>query len=511
MKKYVKIILSAILLAAATTAVSYYLFSQDNKNIFLASLNNNFSENKVKAGIVSHHLLVKDLIENFYNKISSDENITILLVSPDHYNNFFPTGKLYTQENSVLSLEHGISTQIPFIEKYFPNAEIISYVLNNNAKLSDFENFGEKLNSENKNSILIVSSDFSHNLSYAESQRSDKKSVEILKDLNLENIKDITTDCKTCMAVLYGFLGEDKENYKFNLIDNKILETSYIFGTFEPKEDLQILFTGDLMFDRGIRYYANKNGSNEFIFNEIYPVLANQDLVVSNLEGPITNNKSTSAGSAIGSTNNFIFTFDKSVAKTLYAENIRLVNLGNNHILNFGKAGLKSTENYLLESGVNFFGGPDSNRSIVKEVGNYKIAFISYNEFFGSAKLDEAETIAEIQNLKKDTDLIVVLPHWGVEYTTEPTEEIRDMAHQFINAGADLIIGTHPHVIQSIEDYNGKKIYYSLGNFVFDQYFGENVRNGLGLILKINPKTKALKFEELSFYLQSNGQTILKK
>lgn len=511
MKKYVKIILSTILLAAATTAVGYYLFSRDDQNNFLASLNNNFSENKIKAGIVSHHLLVKDSIENFYNKISSDENITIFLVSPDHYNHFFPTGKLYTQENSVLSLEHGISTQILFIEKYFPNAKIISYVLNNNAKLSDFENFGKELNSQNKNSLLIVSSDFSHNLSYVESQKADKKSVEALKNLNLENIKNITSDCKTCMAVLSGFLGEDKEKYKFNLIDNKILETSYIFGIFEPaKEDLQILFTGDLMFDRGIRYYAKKNGANEFIFDQIYPILANQDLVVSNLEGPITDNYSVSSGTAIGSTNNFIFTFDKSVAETLYAENIKLVNLGNNHILNFGKSGLKSTENYLSEAKVEFFGAPDSNRSIIKKVGDLEIAFVSYNEFFGSAKLDEAKTIAEIQKLKSETDFIIVLPHWGIEYTTEPTQEIRDMAHQFINAGADSIIGTHPHVVQSIEDYNGKKIYYSLGNFIFDQYFEENVRNGLGVILKINPETKSLKFEELNFYLQSGGQTILK-
>jgi poly-gamma-glutamate synthesis protein (capsule biosynthesis protein) len=570
MKKYVKIILLIILLTAATTAVSYLLFYKKieitnvfKQDTFLASLYNNkdfyesvFSKlsktekTETQAGIVSHHLLASDLIAEFYNKISSDKDLTIFLISPDHYNHFFlPETLAYTSDatwntpyreilaekntinsltkkgiavldNSTVGLEHGIYIQIPFIKNFFPNAKIVPLVLNNNANLSDFEEFGKKLNSLNKNSILIVSSDFSHNLSYQEAQVADKKSVEALKNLNLENIKNITNDCKQCMAVLSGFLGEDKNNYKFSLQDNKNSfdisgedknsVTSYVSGIFIPKKDLQILFTGDLMFDRGIRYYADKIGSNEFIFNEIYPILANQDLVVSNLEGPITDNKSMSSGSAVGSANNYIFTFDKSVAKTLYSENIKLVNLGNNHILNFGKTGLASTERYLKEAGVDFFGGPDDDRSIIKKVGDFKIGFISYNEFFGSANLDEAQTIAEIQNLKNKTDLIIVLPHWGIEYTTEPTQEIRDIAHQFINAGADLIIGSHPHVIQSIEDYNGKKIYYSLGNFIFDQYFQENVRNGLGVIVKIDPKTKFLKFEELSFYLQTGGQTVLK-
>ncbi len=572
MRKYVKIILLTILLTAVATAVGYLLFYKNveitgfnlNQNTFLASLYNNkdFYENiflKLKniekietpAGIVSHHLLASDLIAEFYNKISSDKDLTIFLVSPNHYNHFFlPKTLAYTSDaiwntpyqellpnkniinfltkrhfteldNAKIGLEHGIYTQIPFIKNFFPNAKIVPLILNNNISLSDFEEFGKELNSLNKNSLLIVSSDFSHNLSYADAQVADKKSVENIKNISLENIKNITNDCAQCMAVLSGFLEKNKENYKFNLIDNKNSfdisgedknsVTSYVSGFFSEKKDLQILFVGDLMFDRGIRYYADKNGSNEFIFNEIYPILANQDIVVANLEGPITENRSISAGSIIGSPNNYVFTFDKSVAQTLYNENIKLVNLGNNHILNFGKAGLKSTENYLTESKVEFFGAPDSNRSIIKKFGEIKIGFVSYNEFFGSVNLDEAQTIAEIQNLRDKTDLIIVLPHWGIEYTTEPPQAIRDIAHQFINAGADLVIGSHPHVIQSIEEYKNKKIYYSLGNFIFDQYFEESVRNGLGVILKIDLKTKLLKFEELSFYLQTGGQTILKK
>jgi poly-gamma-glutamate synthesis protein (capsule biosynthesis protein) len=71
-----------------------------------------------------------------------------------------------------------------------------------------------------------------------------------------------------------------------------------------------------------------------------------------------------------------------------------------------------------------------------------------------------------------------------------------------------LVVGAHPHIIQPVEDYKGKKIYYSLGNFVFDQYFSQGVRRGLGVLIKINQKTKKFEFEEKNFYLAMNGQTV---
>lgn len=279
----------------------------------------------------------------------------------------------------------------------------------------------------------------------------------------------------------------------------------------QKKKDIQILFVGDLMFDRGIRYYAQKNGGNEFIFDKIYPLLTNNDLVIANLEGPITNKKSISSGTYPGSTNNYFFTFDPSVAETLYKENIRLVNLGNNHILNFGWPGLKSTEKHLSQAGVEYFGAPEGEKSIIKEIDGAKIAFVSYNEFYGINEIEKQAALDEIKKIKPESDIVVVFSHWGVEYIFEPVDATKNLAHQFIDAGADLIIGSHPHVIQPMEEYSGKRIYYSLGNFVFDQYFSEDVRNGLGVIVKINPETKKLNFEEVNFYLQSNGQTILVK
>lgn len=264
----------------------------------------------------------------------------------------------------------------------------------------------------------------------------------------------------------------------------------------------EILFVGDLMFDRGIRYYAEKNGGNDFIFSKISDFLKSNDLVVANLEGTITKNQSVSAGTAPGSTNNYYFTFDPSVAKTLYDNNIKMVSLGNNHILNFGEAGLVETKKYLDIAKVGYFGAPDYPKSTQATINGIKITFINYNEFADS------NTIEDIKKARNFSDIIIVYAHWGVEYQKNPTEGQINLAHQFIDEGADLVIGSHPHVIQTTEVYKNKKIYYSLGNFIFDQYFSEDVRNGMGVVVKISANKK-LSFTEYNFYLASQGQTIL--
>jgi len=284
---------------------------------------------------------------------------------------------------------------------------------------------------------------------------------------------------------------------------------SYFSKYEEPAQEIKILFLGDLMFDRGIRQSAQKNG-NSFIFEKIHSFLKEQDLAMANLEGPITDEESVSVNSKIGSENNYIFTFPTDLAKTLFDENIKIVNLGNNHIFNFGQAGLESTKKYLEAAGVGYFG--QNINQLSREISGVKIAFINYNQFSGKDAGSSAAN--DIKEAKAKADIVVLFAHWGEEYYgeeyyKEPPAYVSEIAREFIDAGADLIIGSHSHTVQKSEVYGGKKIYYSLGNFVFDQYFSSQTRQGLGVVLKINPKTKEIKFEEKRFYLESNGQTIL--
>jgi poly-gamma-glutamate synthesis protein (capsule biosynthesis protein) len=304
----------------------------------------------------------------------------------------------------------------------------------------------------------------------------------------------ITTAVITAVVYFSIFF---KQN--ISVYENNILE----------KPQIKVLFVGDLMFDRGIRYFAEKNSGNEFIFKKIENLLLKNNLVIANLEGPITENMSVSYGTIPESPNNYIFTFEPNLANTLFNENIRIVNLGNNHILNFRQKGVLSTKNYLDKANVDYFGEPGGSRSISTEILGTKITFISYNEF--SAIPNEPDSVVdEIQKAKKFSDIIIIYCHWGIEYKNKASAQQIELAHKFIDRGADVVIGSHPHVIQNSEEYKEKKIYYSLGNFIFDQYFNENVRNGLGVRLNINPENKQISFEEFNFYLNSNGQTVLK-
>jgi poly-gamma-glutamate synthesis protein (capsule biosynthesis protein) len=271
----------------------------------------------------------------------------------------------------------------------------------------------------------------------------------------------------------------------------------------QEEKEIKLLFTGDLMFDRYIRSVANQRG-NDYIFGNLKPLFLEQDLVITNLEGPITNNPSISLGTPMGTAQNLTFTFDPSLTKTLVEHNINLVNLGNNHILNFGEAGFKSTLKELEKQNIEFFYQINQqNQTNIQNFSGLKIGFVNYNQFLGTKE----EAVNQIKNLRNQVDLLIVYTHWGSEYRTVSSSSIQNTAHLFIDSGTDLIIGSHPHVIQQSEVYKGKKIYYSLGNFIFDQYFQKNTMQGLMIKVKIDPKTKDLSFEEIQIEILRDGRT----
>lgn len=290
------------------------------------------------------------------------------------------------------------------------------------------------------------------------------------------------------------------------------------------KSDLiNLVFAGDMNFDRYIRYQALKKGGYHFIFDDVRELFRSADLVVANLEGPITRHQSISMGTEVGSKNNFVFTFPPETAGVLAKENIRLVNLGNNHIFNFGADGVAQTKTFLAESGVNYFGHLAVEQSssaveqdfadeiYVQDFAGFKILFVNYNQFIGTdvegllakiramtraAAATTTEAGAATAAKKERADLVVLYAHWGNEYQPVAGKTIQDLAHRFVDAGVDLVIGSHPHVVQQSEIYHGKKIYYSLGNFIFDQYFSEGTRRGLVVAVQINPESGEMKFKE---------------
>ena len=239
---------------------------------------------------------------------------------------------------------------------------------------------------------------------------------------------------------------------------------------------------GDIMLGRYVETLMNRNG-DDYAFSAIKSHLQNFDIVMANLEGPImTNHRQT----ADFTTN---FSFKPETANTLKRNGINLVTIANNHLLDKGPMGYTQTQEYLDQAGIAHFGHPkqvDDQYVLYKEINGYQLAFLGFHN--ATTSLDNEKVIAQIKKIETDdtVDLIIVNIHWGIEYKPINNVAQQQLAHQMIDAGADAIIGHHPHVVQNIEVYKDKAIFYSLGNLVFDQYFSKETQEGLTLKIKIS-------------------------
>ncbi len=269
-----------------------------------------------------------------------------------------------------------------------------------------------------------------------------------------------------------------------------------------PLAEVHIFAAGDMLFDREIRTDIEKYGE-DYPFVCMDSLIQTADLAVANLEGPITASTSRSVGSAVGSTNNYYFTFPLTTGALLARHHISAVDIGNNHILNFGMNGLASTQKNLTDAGVGYFGGvKDNEAKYTITTHGVPLVFLGYNEFGGSSPEAVAQLIAqEVQSGYR----VIVYTHWGDEYI-DSSERLRPTATLFAEAGASAVIGSHPHVVLGHEYIDDTLVYYSLGNFIFDQYFDETVDHGLSLILTV-PRQGRVTAEEHPVTLIRGGQT----
>ncbi|MEA3322967.1 MAG: CapA family protein [Patescibacteria group bacterium] len=279
-------------------------------------------------------------------------------------------------------------------------------------------------------------------------------------------------------------------------------------NNFKDQWPVKILFGGDMMFDRYIRRIAQQKGY-EYSMADLKELFDASDCVIANLEGPVTENESVSMGSEIGSPDNFKFTFDPAIVNILKDYNMCLTNIGNNHIGNFGLEGIAVTKKFLEDGGMHYIGDTglsDEKRYFVEEINGVKLGFVNYNEFTtGSLE----HVLEDIKNIKQESDFVIAYTHWGTEYNTLSSERDQGIAHKLVDAGVDLIIGSHPHVVQESEVYKGKTIYYSLGNLVFDQYFSEETKRGSLVQATFDVSRDTITFEEHEVKLTPSGNTLL--
>lgn len=292
-----------------------------------------------------------------------------------------------------------------------------------------------------------------------------------------------------------------------NLVNNSIKRTQDILSTNEliisnlskPESDsIKILFVGDIMLARSIGQ-SIKYGNDPFV--NVKNKFKDYDIIVGNLETTIAN-----LNTGYSASKGYNFKAPIESAKNLADSGIDIVSLANNHSMDYGEDALLETIHLLNNNGVGSFGAgktfTDAYKPFYVKYKNIKIAFIGLNNIErwvtdindyhgGSAYFDETLVRKSLKDAQDNSDLQIVFPHWGEEYTTLVNADQKKWARFFIDNGADLVVGSHPHVVQTYETYKDKFIYYSLGNFVFDGMKGIYLADK-GSMLEVNIVNKEI-------------------
>ncbi|MEA4899878.1 MAG: CapA family protein [Christensenellaceae bacterium] len=204
-------------------------------------------------------------------------------------------------------------------------------------------------------------------------------------------------------------------------------------------------------FDRA---FERLSGDYAYYFREVAELFAEDDLTIANLEGALTQRKKFRKGEI------FVFRGDPEYAKILSAGGIDAVTLANNHAIDFLEGGLRDTREALDSEGIAHFGFDDT---AIVEVKGVKIGLCGFTTWRSDFK--QIERV--VGDLAASCDLVIASFHWGEENVGKATKRQVKLGRFAIDAGADLVLGHHPHVVGGIETYKGKRIVYSLANFCF--------------------------------------------
>ncbi len=250
------------------------------------------------------------------------------------------------------------------------------------------------------------------------------------------------------------------------------------------KRAITLQFVGDIMLDRNVAKVMGKTGLDavlgELGGNE--KRLFTADLLIGNLEGPFAEKRITT-------TKEIAFRFDPALADQLKQYHFDIVSLANNHTLDMGRANMAYTKAVLDKAGIAYFGEQyNENVNLTYITGDdkkvpEKIAFVGFQNV--DQAFSEKNVLNIIAEAKKLTPNVIVYMHWGVEYKRLSNQKQRDLAHKMIDQGAIAVMGAHPHVVQEIEVYKNRPIVYSMGNFIFDQYFSKDTQEGLSVSLTL--------------------------
>ncbi len=277
----------------------------------------------------------------------------------------------------------------------------------------------------------------------------------------------------------------------------KFLTAFFFFasaGSFcRADEKVSILLTGDVYLGGHAEGFLIEDPQYPYL--EVRDVLEKADVVIGNLESPLTYSEE------IFMEKTFNLKASTGVIHSLKAGGFSALSLANNHIMDFGWKGLRDTIKTLDKYGIKHAGAgrnlTEARTPAVIETGSISIAFLAYNNTYplefnakaespGAARGKAEYFRKDISEASRENDLVIVSFHWSGEHVKEPRQYQESFGRIAVDAGADIVFGHHPHVIQGIEVYSGSLIAYSLGNYVFGSY-SDRVRDSIMLRVEATP------------------------
>lgn len=475
----------------------------------------------IKGAIVPHHLVGGYMPATLFNYLKKQKPSLIVIFGPNHYNKGgakvitslsdweTPFGRTKSEKNIALKLadngaakidedvfktEHSVSALVPFISKFLPKTKILPIIFPYYTDTAILDNLLDDLTPLLPDDAVIVSSiDFSHYQNQPVAEFHDEVNRAVIRNFEYNRIQKMEIDSPASAYLILKLMekfgtqkiGFEMSDNSANLMNNLAAEeiTSYFSPFFIAGENVEdrlssMLFFGDMMLDRNVKKQIDENGT-DYLFEKLAGqenrFFMGTDLIHANLEGPFADLRRET-------TKEIAFRFDPALLPMLQKYNFGMFSQANNHTLDMSSAGFEESKKNLAAAEFDFYGSQyrvDDESLLIKKVGDYDIAFIGLNDTNSPVNFDAVKKL--IQQGREKANFVVVNIHWGQEYKEVSNTRQRDLAHDMIDAGADTIIGHHPHVVQEMEIYKNRPIFYSLGNFVFDQYFSIPTQQSLGI------------------------------
>lgn len=397
---------------------------------------------------------------------------------------------------SAFRNEPGFESLAPYIKYYFPDSTLTVIAVKDFEKGEVLNDFAIALAENTDDDTFVIGSTlFSQKISNQTAKFHLSQAIDTIETFDKDRIPQMDVDSVPLMKIFFDYLEEiDAQSAHIEsavIGDKGGMVVSFSEGEpVKAESNVTIMAFGDMMLGRYVRTLMNENGMS-YIFKNIMgyegKFFEGADVIFGNLEGPI-HGQGTSGGTAM------VFSFNKDIAEFLKKYGFNLFSIANNHAVDQGWKGRATTLEALNEQELGWCGHPsevDPDSVYYGTVGDKEFAFVCFQDV--NYKLDDEAAVELIKEIDEKVDHLIVSVHWGYEYKHRPdfnTEESPGRA--FVDAGADFVIGHHPHVVQSFEEYNGKFIFYSLGNFVFDQYWSQMTQEELAIGIELEDDEESL-------------------